>query len=203
MSATLSSRLNQILPRVTSKSFLSSEGIGNEIACYIFDYPAEDELEVREHIAMMMNRFASHHSELRVLHLNLLDVAMAYLERRGLLNKVLEMQGNKDDATILRALNGPLAAEKLRDFIAAEHRPADFDLILLSGVGSVWPMLRAHSLLNCLHTATGKAPLVMFYPGSFDGTTLRLFDQIATATSKPGTKPYYRAFILVPGGTEA
>ena len=32
---------------------------------------------------------------------------------------------------------------------------------------------------------------------------LRLFGQIATATSSPGTKPYYRAFILVPGGTEA
>ncbi|MEZ4281610.1 MAG: DUF1788 domain-containing protein [Myxococcota bacterium] len=36
----------------------------------------------------------------------------------------------------------------------------------ISGVGSVWPMLRAHSLLNCLHTVIGKAPLVMFYPGA-------------------------------------
>ena len=80
MSTTLTSRLNQILPRVTSETLLSSEGIGNEIACYIFDYPAEDELKVREHIEMMMDRFASHHSELRVLHLNLLDVVLAYLE---------------------------------------------------------------------------------------------------------------------------
>ena len=63
MSATLSGRLNQILPRVTSEIFLSSEGIGNEIACYIFDYPAKDELAVREHIEVMMKRFASHHSE--------------------------------------------------------------------------------------------------------------------------------------------
>ena len=40
----LRKRLNQILPCITSKSFLSSEGIGNEIACYIFDYPPEGEL---------------------------------------------------------------------------------------------------------------------------------------------------------------
>ena len=203
MSTNVTDRLNQILPRVTAEGFLSSEGIGNEIACYIFDYPASDELRVREHIEMMMDRLASHHSGLRVLHLNLLDVVLAYLEQRGLLAKTLKMQTSKGDAAVLRALKGPLAAEKLRDFIATEHKPADHDLLLLSGVGSVWPMLRAHSLLNCLHTVMAQTPLVMFYPGTFDGTTLRLFGRIATSTSKPGTKPYYRAFILVPGRTEA
>jgi hypothetical protein len=203
VSATLAHRLNQVLPRITSADFLSSEGIGNEIACYIFDYPAECELEVRAHIQTIMARLASHHKDLRVLHLDLLDVAMAYLTQRGLLEKALEMQKAKGDAAVLKALKGPMVAEKLRDFIAGEHSPSDYDLVLLSGVGSVWPMLRAHSLLNCLHTVMGRTPLVMFYPGSFDGTTLRLFGQVATATSKPGTKPYYRAFTLVPGGKEA
>jgi hypothetical protein len=182
---------------------LSSEGIGNEIACYIFDYPAEAELVIREHIAMLMARFESHHQGLSVLHLNLLDVVLAYLKQRGLFDKALKMEANKDAAAVLRALRGPLAAEKVRDFIAAEYRPADYDLVLLSGVGSVWPMLRAHSLLNGMHTVMGKTPLVMFYPGTFDGTTLRLFGQIATKTSSPTNKPYYRAFILIPRGTEA
>ena len=203
MSASLNERLNQILPRITSEAFLSSEGIGNEIACYIFDYSAEDELKVREHIEMMVDRLASHHSELRVLHLNLLETSMAYLKKRGLLDKALKMQATKDDAAILHALEGPMAATKVCEFIAAEYEPKDYDLVLLSGVGSVWPMLRAHSLLNCLHTVMGKTPLVMFYPGSFDGTTLRLFGQIATEASRPGTKPYYRAFTLIPGGKEA
>lgn len=194
MSMTLTDRLNQILRRVTSEAFLSSEGIGNEIACYIFAYPAKDELKVREHIEMMMVHLASHHKELRVLHLNLLDVVLAYLKKRGLFDKVLKMQESQGDAAVLRALKGPLSAEKLCDFIVIEHRPADANLFLLSGVGSVWPMLRAHSILNCLHTAMGKTPLVMFYPGSFDGTTLQLFGRI-------GGNSYYRAFILVPGGT--
>ena len=203
MRTTLASRLDQILPRITSKAFLSSEGIGNEIACYIFDYPAEDELKVREHLAFMMERFRSHHPDLRVLHLNLLDLVIAYLEKRGLLDKALAMQAKKGDAGVLSALRGPLAAEKLRDFIAEEHSPSEQNLVLMSGVGSVWPMVRAHSLLNCLHTILGATPLVMFYPGSFDGTTLRLFGTISTATTKAGTKPYYRAFTLVPSGKDA
>ena len=109
----------------------------------------------------------------------------------------------KGDSALLKALSGPMAAERVRDFIDEEHKPSEYDLILLSGVGSVWPILRAHSLLNCLHTILGNSPLVMFYPGTFDGTTLKLFSQIATTTSKPGTKPYYRAFTLVPEGNQS
>ena len=202
MNAALSGRLNQILPRITSEAFLSSAGIGNEIACYIFDYPATDELQVREHITMMVARLASHHGEIRVLHLDLLDVAMDYLKRRGLFDKTIQMQ-TRGDAAVIQALKGPLAAEKLRDFIAAEHSPSEYGLVLLSGVGSVWPILHAHSLLNCLHTVMGKAPLIMFYPGSFDGTTLRLFGMVAAGTSSAGAKPYYRAFSLVPSGKES
>ncbi len=198
MNAALEKRLDEILPRITSKTFVSSEGIGNEIACYIFDYPAKDELQVREHIRGMLGRLASHHAKLRVLHLDLLDVGLAYLKQRELLDKALEMQATKGDAALLGALRGPFAAEKLRDFIAKQHKPSDYDLVLMSGVGSIWPMLRAHSLLNCLHTIMGKTALVMFYPGSFDGTTLKLFGQIATSRSKTGAKPYYRAFTLVP-----
>ena len=138
------------------------------------------------------------------MHLNLLEVAISYLEQRGILDKALKMEATKGDAAVLRALKGPLAAEKLRDFIAAEYKPADHDLFLLSGIGSVWPMLRAHSLLNCMHKVMGKTPLVMFYPGSFDGTTLRFLGQIATpTTSNSGSKPYYRAFTLIPREKEA
>jgi len=158
MTVSLTDRMNRILPRITSAELLSSEGIGNEIACYIFDYPAQEEMRVREHLELMMGRLASHHRELRVLHLNLLDVILAYLKQRGLLDKALGLQATKHDAAVVRALKGPLTAEKLRDFIAAEHAPSDADLLLLSGVGSAWPMLRAHSLLNCLHPVMGNTP---------------------------------------------
>ena len=202
MTDELAGRLDQILPLITDSAFLSSEGIGNEIACYIFDYPAREELVVRKRIALIRGRLASHHADLEVLHLDLLDVVVRYLRKRRLLDKAISHQAAKGDAGVLAALKGPLAAQKISAFIAAEHQPADADLVLISGVGSVWPMLRAHSLLNCLHSVMGRTPLVLFYPGSFDGTSLRLFGRIAGVQSKPGTKNYYRAFILVPGRTQ-
>jgi len=202
MSESLTDRLDQVLPRITDPAFLSSEGIGNEIACYIFDYSASDELQVRNHITWMMEWLASHHQDLQVQHLDLFDVIMDYLTNRGLRDKALAMQAARGDRAVLSALEGPLAAEKIRDFIAEKHRPQEHDLLILSGVGSAWPMLRAHSLLNCLHTVMAQTPLVMFYPGTFDGTTLSLFGRIGSGSSTAGTRPYYRAFTLVPRETQ-
>ncbi len=41
-------RINQILPRLTSPELLSNQGLGNEIGFWIFDYPAEFEIEMRD-----------------------------------------------------------------------------------------------------------------------------------------------------------
>ena len=199
MTTKLNTKLDQILPKITSPSFLSSEGIGNEIACYIFDYPAEQELIVRAHITFMLKRLDSHHKQIDVLHLNLFDVVIDYLTKRNLLDKVIEMDRKKGAASTLRGLKGPLSAERIAKHIVSEHQPGQKDLVLISGVGSVWPMLRAHGLLNCLHSSMGTTPLLLFYPGDFDGTGLRLFGKIASAKGSPDKKPYYRAFKLNSG----
>ena len=199
MNKSLTSRLNRIEARVTDEAFLSSEGIGNEIACYIFEYPAEDELQVRDHLQRLEKRFETHHSKLKVLHLNLFDVVLEYLKERKLYEKTIQSQTKKGDAGLLRMLNGVVKADKICPFIASTYKPSDHDLIFITGIGTAWPMMRAHTLLNGLHSVMDNKPLVLFYPGTFDGTTLRLFGKIETAASKPGTKPYYRAFRLIPG----
>ena len=48
MSLTLEERLNKIISRITSKEFLESKGLGNEIGFWIFDYPVDRELVVRD-----------------------------------------------------------------------------------------------------------------------------------------------------------
>ena len=198
MTKSLSERLNAILPRITDPAFLGSEGIGNEIACYIFDYPAEQELVVRDHLGLLTGALYGKHGHIKVLHLDLLDVIVRYIEHRGHADRVRKIEQKRDAAGLIKALKGSLAAEKLAAFIAEQHQPADADLVLISGVGSAWPTVRAHSLLNCLHHHIGHTPLVMFYPGSFDGTTLRLFGRIASGAERPGSHNYYRAFSLIP-----
>jgi hypothetical protein len=191
MSDTLNGRLNQILPRVTSDAFLSGSGIGNEIAFYIFDYPPEDELRVRDYLRTLLDHIPKQKHGLRVKHMDLFDFVIAYLKNRNLLEKSIQMQREKGDEALKKALAGPLQETKMSSLFAEAAQPSQQDLVIVSGVGSVWPMLRSHTLLNNLQPVMGKTPLVMFYPGRYDGQSLRLFGKLKNNN-------YYRAFRLVP-----
>ena len=187
----LTERLNKILPRIISDDFLKGRGIGNEIAFYIFDYPPEDELRVREHIHFLLDHIPKQRPGLRVKHINLFDFILDYLESRNLLEKALKMQREKGDEALKEALKGPLHENKLATIFVEVAQPQQNDLVLVSGVGNVWPLLRSHTLLNNLHPIMGNTPLVMFYPGRYDGQSLRLFGKLKSNN-------YYRAFKLIP-----
>jgi hypothetical protein len=198
MSSLTMRRLEKILPKITDPKFLNGEGIGNEISCYIFDYDPEDELQVRDHISWMMSHLATNHAEINVLHIDLLQVVTDYLKEQNLFQQVIEMQENQGDAFVIEALKGPLSADKIKSYISEIYSPCEKDLLLMSRIGSAWPMLQAYSLLNCLHGMIEQTPLVMFYPGSFDGVTLKLFGKNNSSSTDSGTRPYYRAFTLIP-----
>ncbi|MBZ4192838.1 MAG: DUF1788 domain-containing protein [Candidatus Contendobacter sp.] len=191
MKEALNERLNQILPRVTADDFLSGSGLGNEIAFYIFDYPPEAELRVRDYLCTVLDHLPKHRPGLRVQHVNLFDVVLDYLNSRQLLSKAIRMQRDQGDAALKKALAGPLHESRLGAVFAEVAQPDQQDLVIVSGVGSVWPLLRAHALLNNLHAVMGQTPLVMFYPGQYDGQSLRLFGKLKNNN-------YYRAFRLVP-----
>lgn len=191
MSDRLTDRLNEILPKIISEDFLSGKGLGNEIAFYIFDYPPEEELRVRDHVRFLLEHIPKQKPDLRVAHVNLFDLIIDHLKERNLLDRSFQMQRQKGDDALEKALRSPLKAEKLAQIFVDFIQPAEHDLVLVSGVGSVWPLIRTHSLLSNLHPVMKSTPLVMFYPGRYDGQSLRLFGRIKT-------DHYYRAFKLVP-----
>lgn len=191
MSERLNERLNTILPRLISDEFLSGRGIGNEIAFYIFDYPPEDELRVRDYLRTLLDHIPKQRHGLRVKHVDLFDFVLDYLDHRKLLDKAIQMQAEKGDETLRKALAGPLHETKLASRFSEVAQPQQHDLVIVSGVGSVWPLLRSHTLLNNLQPVMGNTPLVMFYPGRYDGQSLRLFGKLKNNN-------YYRAFKLVP-----
>jgi hypothetical protein len=191
MSDQLTERLNRILPKLISDELLTGSGLGNEIGFYVFDYPAEDELRVREHIQFLLDHLPKSKPGLRVKHVNLFDLVVEYLKSRNLLDRAIQMQRTQGDEAVFKALSAPLHESRLAQVFADAAQPGQHDLVLVSGVGSVWPLLRSHALLNNLHPVMGNTPLVMFYPGKYDQLTLQLFGILAS-------KNYYRAFKLVP-----
>lgn len=63
------------------------------------------------------------------------------------------------------------------------------DIVFLTGIGKSWPIVRSHTILNNLHRVVEEQPLIMFFPGTYNGGALMLFDR--------KDDNYYRAFELV------
>ena len=191
MSLSFNERLNRILPRITSEKFLKNEGQGNEIGYWIFDYPPECELEVRDFIAgTVLPRLAGHKPPLRFQVVNLFELIVELLRERKLLDKALQMQAAKGNDAVAAALRPVLKEDKLAQRLAQQVDAAQLDLLLLTGVGAAYPLLRAHTLLAALLPLTGRTPVLMFYPGRYNGFSLSLFNKLADDN-------YYRAFRLV------
>lgn len=184
----LQKRLNQIEERVTSNQFLNSEGLGNEIAFYIFDYQAKYEVQVREHITLLCQELDK--KQLSYSHLNLFEVIIKLLKDEDVLDDAIALQASDGDEELMNALKGSLEQNRIAQFIA-DNITEGSKFILLSGLGSAWPLIRGHSLLNALHAVLGDKPLVLFYPGKYSGLDIHPFDTLQSQN-------YYRAFELVP-----
>lgn len=184
-------RLNQIQSRLESEQLRQNLGLGNEIGFYIFDYDPKHELLVRSHVRLILEGLAKKPNGLRVREINLFELLVTMLKRWGYWDHALTMQREEGDAAVIEALKGLLSegavAQALVDAIEADSP----DVVLLTGVGSAFPIIRTHTLLNNLQATMGHTPLVVFYPGEFDGQGLRLFGRIDSSA-------YYRAFRLVP-----
>jgi hypothetical protein len=185
----LPARLDRIRARLTSDDFLAGHGLGNEVPFYAFDYPPADEPQVAAHIDWLLGDL-TRKTSLKVFHINILALVVQVLKGRGLYDKAVAMEAAKGVPALLSALKGPLEPSKLAQTLMAQVGDTPADMILLTGVGGAYPLVRTHSLLNNLQAYVGRTPLVLFFPGRFNGQTLQLFGELQET-------PYYRAFRLV------
>lgn len=205
---TINQRLDALLPKLQDARLLSNRGIGNEIGFYIFDYDAEYEPLVQRYVDRLKPQLTSSPSgfaspslseqqdragspiQLILLEIDLYKTILDILSERGVLKKALELEATKGNAALAKTVAPLVRPDQVIAYIQKKLR-GDEQLVIMTGVGASWPLLRSHSILNNLHPVLDKIPLVMFFPGSYDGHELRLFD-----TFKDDN--YYRAFPLIP-----
>ena len=191
ITADFEQRLNQVLPRLLSADVLDNRGAGGEIGFWIFDYPPEREMEMRLWLEdVIVPGIQKQRPELRYAVIDLFQEVITLLQERKLLDKAYEMQSRKGDAALLASLRSVLKEDRLAARLVEKHEVAQLDLLIVKGVGAVYPMLRTHTLLSALHPHMTHTPLLMLYPGRYDGLSLKLFNKLSDDN-------YYRAFRLV------
>ncbi|MBA5851815.1 DUF1788 domain-containing protein [Clostridium sp. cel8] len=185
-------RLDKILPRLQEKRFRENKGLGNEIGFYIFDYDPKDELIVREHIKYLKEKINNRDSDMQVIEFDLYEIILEILERKNYLEKTFNMEKQRGSEYTFNAIKKTLRLTSNNDLVVKyiKSRVKTQDIVFLIGIGKAWPIIRSHTILNTLHSVIEDVPLIMFFPGVYDGIELKLFNEIKDDN-------YYRAFQLV------
>lgn len=189
-------KLNLILSRITSEDLLSNNRLGGDIGFHVFDYPAEKEDMVRDFVTTVVEpNLSKHQRPIRFKTINLFELIVQILKERNLLDKVIDIQKNKGNDAALPGLKSVLKEDKIASYLSKMLDIGSLDLVLLTGIGAAYPIVRLHALLNALHAKMQDTPLVVFYPGKYDGVSLRLFG--LHTERNDANAPYYRAFQLL------
>lgn len=176
---------------VSSERFLQRRGLGNELPFFISAHHPSLQPRLDELVPALATRLSNH--GISVLLLSLYDLTVELFQRRNLWDKHLASEANISKDKFLKTLQNVSDAEmNLAPLIAEKLNAAPIQVLLLTGVGLVYPYLRSHTVLDNLQKVTKQIPTVMFFPGDYSfvdgkGSYLKLF----------GTLPddrYYRAF---------
>ena len=176
---------------IRSERFLERRGLGNELPFFISAYHASLEVQVEVAVPALATQLSNH--GVSNLSLNLYDLTVELLKSRGVWPRLLEREPKiPKDQFLQTLLNVTAPKDHLVPLIAAKLAASPCRVLLLAGVGLVYPYLRSHSVLENLPSVTKQTPTVLFFPGDYSfvdgkGSYLKLF----------GTLPddrYYRAF---------
>lgn len=190
----LENRLNKLEEKIKQPNFRKNKGLGNEVGYYVFDYPAEYELLVRERIEYLASKYENDNHDFRIVVFDLYDIIIDNLIREGFLDICMDFEKAKGFSEITKAVNEMLRMEEdnqSNEILAhIRNNTPNNSIVFLKGVGKCFPMLRSHKILNNLHQFIDDVPVIMFFPGKYDGQSLMLFSEIKDDN-------YYRAFKLV------
>lgn len=190
----LESRLNELEEKIKQPNFRKNKGLGNEVGYYVFDYPAEQELIVRERVRYLESKYEKNVHDFKIVVFDLYDIIIDLLIQEDFLEICEDFEKTKGFQEVTISVNELLRMEEdnqSNEILAhiKNNTPKD-SIIFLTGVGKCFPILRSHKVLNNLHQYIDEVPVVMFFPGKYDGLSLMLFSEIKDDN-------YYRAFKLV------
>lgn len=189
---TLNERFVDLEDRMISVSSLTRYGTANDLKFYIFDYNPKDELLIRKEVKKLKSRNAA------IVEFDLYEMMLNIIDEEGYLEDIQRMESDYEKDLLLREVFQPLLSveEDENSFLEKFKLGVPDDgksIVLITGVGKAFPIIRSHTILNNLQSIFRNNPVVMMYPGRYEvknAMTLRLFERLDDDN-------YYRAFPLV------
>ena len=181
----ITERLDQLKKFIQEDDFLKGRGLSNEVNIRMFCYNPKEEMTVRYFTEHLNNDELSCNVQI----VDLYETFLSICEDKRILKRIpqLEQKRGKEflEKQFEKSCDATVFAKKIVDIF-----DDNYDLLLITGVGKVFPFMRVHALLNTLQEDFNKKPIVVLYPGTFDGHYVKLFNQLKS-------NEYYRAFNMI------
>ena len=187
----MTERFQHLLRVISSDRFLKMQSLGKEVPFFICPYPAKEAVEMQRMEKQLVRKLEQ--GGLSILEIDLYDLSIALLKRRGVWERILQIEETVSKDQLKELLQGVLDPENhLIPAIAERMQRQEFDVMFITGVGEVFPYIRSHNVLNNLQSTAKDRPTVMFFPGEYtqsleSGASLDLFGRLHD-------DKYYRAF---------
>lgn len=176
--------------KLSDPMFLANKGIGNEVGFFVFPYDASREDEVRARTDDLVRLSDEGKLPCRIVRRDLWDVFLQICEQRRILDKISDLERRRGSRALLDRLQKIATPEAFVQAMDYEPHEPGRDVLLVTGVGKVYPIVRAHSILENAQHVFADVPVALLYPGKYDGAQLHLFNSISDGN-------YYRAFNLL------
>ena len=178
-------RLDKLKIQIQDEDFQKGNGLSNEVNIHIFCYDPKDEMAVRYFTEQLVS---DQDINCHVIEKNLYKILLKLCEDKRLLDKIPKLEETKGSKFILDNVRGRSASAKnFVDEICKDGFKTG-DVLLITGVGEAYPFIRSHEILNTIQPKElNNIPIVVLYPGSFDGRDVYLFNRLPK-------QDYYRAF---------
>ncbi len=176
--------------KIKEPGFRQNRGVSNEVKYFIFDYPAADELKVRSRINYIQNKNDASSDDYTIQVFDLYEIMLDILKSKGRLEKCFELEKSKGFDKLCHGISNLLKVNSTDGLIIRyiDEHLLENAIVFITGVGKCYPIIRSHTILNNLHMVIDYVPVVLFYPGKYNGQELMLFD------GEIKDDNYYRAF---------
>lgn len=183
----LNERLDRLRAEIQTEDFIKGRGLSNEVNIRMFCYENDEEMAIRYFVSKLKDDTSLKY---KPVIFNLFKVLLDICEHEEILEYMQEYEEDNGKAELLKQLQSNGDNKKMVEEMKAQFDANPSDIVILTGVGEVFPFCRVHMILEAMQQSFGNIPVVTFYPGKYDGLTVRLFGEL-----EPNN--YYRAFNLV------
>ena len=182
----LEEKLDCLKTLIQQKDYLEGQGLGNEVNIRILCYEPKDEMIVRHFTESLLE------SDLpcRVIEFNIYKEFIAKCDELGILRTIPMMEKRVGSEKLLEKIEKTIDIDDIVERLSTRIGNDRYEVLLIDGVGDAFPFIRVHKLLEKLQQKYSSLPLIVLYPGTFDGLTLKLFNKLKTNN-------YYRAFNVI------